>query len=357
MGPIVRTFLAAALALPALAGTAFAEDGWWDSDTRAVPFENVLADPLAYRDVTVILTLQFTEKRAAFNPYFTAFSPDRFDNFAAWHDAAELWDREQYKKPYGFFFVVRNSPAADALKDLSQRTRFSCKAVVRSVFRGEPWFEITEVKPHPEAVSAATVKAGFLGMQAFDKGDYPEALKQFSAAMATNPGEGPTASLWYRVASVHWKTQDLPKTKDALGKCLAVDPAYPPAVSLRESVDAAERRLLAISVPNIPGKAPPREPVAPAAEPLNRDGGTPPRTEPRVERKPEPKPEPKVEVRPERKMEPRPEPKVEPKPAPLPPSPPPPPVETKKPAPPKEEEPPPPPPEPTAPKKRPTPPK
>ncbi|MCK6480086.1 MAG: hypothetical protein L6R43_08025 [Planctomycetes bacterium] len=351
MSLVLRPFLAAALAVSALAGPARAEGGWWDSEPQQVPFEKVLADPGAYRDVGFILTLQFTEKRTLFNPYFTAFSPDSYVNFAAWPDGAELWDREQYVKPYAFFFLAKGDPFVPSLKDLPRRTRIRCRAVVRSIFRGEPWIEVRSVSLQPEAVSAETVKAGFLGMQAFDRGDLDEALKQFEAALATNPGAGPSASLWSRIAHVHWKRHDLPRAREALGKCLAENPAYPPAVSLKESMDAAEERLLAVPVPNLPGKAPPEKPVEPAARPLNEERPATPAAKPAPAPAAKPAPAPAPEAKPapapapEAKPAPAPAPEAKPAPAPDPVPPPAPPPEE-----PKKEEPP-------APKKRPSGPK
>lgn len=349
----LRTWIAAALLVPALAAPAAAEDGWWDTEPRVVPFERILEDPVAYLDVTVVITLQFDRRHSLFNPFYTAFTPDRYANFSAWPDTAELWDRDQFMKPFPYFFIPRAHPAAEALKETAPRTRLACKAMVRSVFRGDPWIEITAVSPQAEAVGPATVKAAFRGIEAYDRGDLGEAMARFHEALATNPGSGPSASLWRRIAHVHWKRQELAEAKAALAKCLAVNPADADGVALASTIEAAEKRLLAVPVPDMPGIAPPKKPVAPAGEPLNPKAPAAPKAEPVPAPQPAPKPEPKAAPAPAPKPEPAPAPKAEPKPAPAPAP------EVKKPVPPPapEEEPPPAPAPDDGPKKRPVPPR
>ncbi len=293
----VRAVLAAA-ALAALAPAARPEGGWWDSEPRHVPLEKLQADPVGWKDVPVILTLQFGQKYRSFNPFYTRFTPDQYLNFSAWSDGAELWDREQYRKVHPFFFVERNDGFARRLGETATRARFTCRAIVRDVFRGEPWIQVSEVRDEADAVGPEVVRAVLRGHQAFDKGDRDGAIAAYREALARHPGAGAEAAIHRHIARVLWSRQDLGKSKAEIVEALKLNPDDAGALDLQAAIEGAEKRLLAIPAPEGPALLP-KEAPPPAVEPLNPPPGAKPAVrspdpsgpQPEVQRPAPPKPE------------------------------------------------------------------
>jgi tetratricopeptide (TPR) repeat protein len=269
---------------PALAATVFAlalvagvtapsaaraQDGWWDSEPRTTTLEKLRADPSAFKDVPVRVTLLFHEKRGIFNPYYTPFLPDRYFNLSAWSDS-ELFSKEDFTKNlYAFFFVEKDSAFGRRLSEIAPRTRINCKAIVRSVFRGEPWIEISDVKEETGSVGPVSIRAVLRGDEAFDRGDHDGALLAYREALADRPGGVAEAGVHRRIGRVLWAKKDLDGAEAAVKKALALHPEDAAAITLRDTIVATRLQLSALrAVAEAPRPTPATSAPAPKAEPV-----------------------------------------------------------------------------------------
>lgn len=136
--------IAALVALGLSAAPAAASGGWWDDlyQDKTVALETILKNPESFRGLDVSFVIQFHKLGQIDNPYYTPFEKERYLNFSAWSDAAQLWDKKAYENDFAYLFMDRI--AAECQTILNSRTydRYVVTGRVVSVFRGQPWIEV-----------------------------------------------------------------------------------------------------------------------------------------------------------------------------------------------------------------------
>src|SRR5690606_5255038 len=84
----------------------------------ATTLANVRANPHAFKNVRVQMTVQFCSLGRVANPFFTRFEAALYANFYAWPDGEEIWQRERYDDLFGMFFMAKANEKTAALYDL-----------------------------------------------------------------------------------------------------------------------------------------------------------------------------------------------------------------------------------------------
>lgn len=168
-----------------------AYDSFWRNDLliRALTtvkehsLTNIRKKPDSYRGLSVDTEIQFHELRKSSNPFFTRFTDDNYACFSAWGGEQALWHKEEYQNEFLFLFVDRTSLCFRALLECSAYQRLHVKAVVRDIFRGIPYIEVTSIEMIDDSVTEATISHAAKAKKAADAGDTATALAEYERAM------------------------------------------------------------------------------------------------------------------------------------------------------------------------------
>lgn len=138
--------------------------------------------PQAFRGVWVRMTVQFASLGKISNPFFTQFEPSRFANFYTWADEQSIWKKDQYEDLFGLMFVDKQTKFAARLYDLKLFQRLEVVGVVRNVFQGKPWIEITEFSKLEHRVNTATLSHVYRAETHMKKRQWKRAISELSLA-------------------------------------------------------------------------------------------------------------------------------------------------------------------------------
>lgn len=135
LGLTLATFLllAALTAVPAAAG-------WWDDavEARDATLTELRDEPARWRDVPVLLDVRFGGVGERVNPYFTQFTPERWQPVRLLPPTGDVDGGAEL----GTAFVARGGRDDLRLARISPNRRVKVRAVVRDEVAGEPWIEI-----------------------------------------------------------------------------------------------------------------------------------------------------------------------------------------------------------------------
>jgi len=212
------------IALGALAGASFAQQPLPDKTTDSFSRNDLLFDALtkvvphsltavrnaaeSYRGLPVEMDLQFHETRKSTNPFFTRFTTESYLCFAAWGAEQALWHREEYENDFAFFFVDRYSQCFRTILEAKPYQRIRVSAVVRDVFRGRPYIEVTKLKITDDSVSEATIFHGAKAQKAMAAGETGAALASYEEALRAKLPSDARARMLADMANVHLVRND-----------------------------------------------------------------------------------------------------------------------------------------------------
>ncbi len=169
---------------------------------------SVRKNPESYRDLPVQMEIQFHELRHAKNPFFTRFSADGYLSFAAWGGEQSLWHREDYLNDHPLFFVDRGAPMRRTLLEAKIYDRIRVTAVVRDVFKGVPYLEVTKAEIVDSRLTEATIVAAARAEQAAQEGETASALSFYEQALRGKIPDESKAQLHLDIAQVHLMRAD-----------------------------------------------------------------------------------------------------------------------------------------------------
>jgi hypothetical protein len=131
-------------------------------------------------------TLQVESLPATWNPYVTRFGTEDYRAVTAWGDEQNLWDPEQYGSPAATVFVRRGSAADDALGQAGRYARFDAVGIVRQVFLGRPWIEVTALAPLKEQFGEGSMIHAARGVELMAAEHWVLAGQSFDRALASD---------------------------------------------------------------------------------------------------------------------------------------------------------------------------
>jgi tetratricopeptide (TPR) repeat protein len=185
---------------------------------------SVRTKPEAYRALPVQIEIQFHEPRKMGNPFFTRFTEDNYYCFAAWGVEQALWDREEYQKDFPFLFVDRKSVVCRTFVDAKIYDRLRVKAVVRDVFRGIPYVEVTEADVLDDSITEATILHGAKAKKLAKEGDTAGALAEFERAMRGSLADITKAQFHIDMAEVYFQRSERDNAISHLEKAKKLQP-------------------------------------------------------------------------------------------------------------------------------------
>jgi len=94
---------------------------------------------------------------AEWNAYFTRFVPHSHLRLEVWSDDQFPWRSQDFAAPAPYVFVPRGTPLEAAAAALAPYDRVVVEGVVRQVFAGEPWIELSAIEPADVSLTEATV--------------------------------------------------------------------------------------------------------------------------------------------------------------------------------------------------------
>ena len=104
----------------------------------------VRGTPDAFKNVAVHFTVQFNQLGKISNPFFTRFVPNDFVNFYGWPSEQPIWRKDVYDDVFGLLFLSKEHKQLTDLYKLKTYDRVDVTGVVRNVFQGAPWVEVTK---------------------------------------------------------------------------------------------------------------------------------------------------------------------------------------------------------------------
>jgi len=180
-----RVLLLGALAGALAVAPAASAGGWFKEmdETKLVPLGDVLRDPHAYVDVPVRLEVHFNAVGNSYNPYYTRFNEDMYANFSAWPVNARLWEKRDYQRSFALFFASRHGKVWKEISKTARVESLELTAVVREVFKGQPWIEVTGFEVRGDGITERQVRDVIAGDAFHLVGRFAEAARKYERAM------------------------------------------------------------------------------------------------------------------------------------------------------------------------------
>jgi hypothetical protein len=120
-------------------------------DRKAVrtDLDAVRAKPQAWLDTPIEFEARYHALGEIYQPFYTQFDAFSFANFSAWDVTKDLSTKDGFTDHCQTLYISRqmNSDALEKLGELAPYQRFRARAIVRSVFSGRAFVEVTDVKP------------------------------------------------------------------------------------------------------------------------------------------------------------------------------------------------------------------
>ena len=197
----LRALTACALALLLLATAASADDdGWWGGLAKGenVSLADVLADAGAWRGKTFTCTCIFHKMDKYYDPLRSGLNAQRYDNFALWPDGLSLWEIEDFKKTYPFFYLPKTHQQRNELMKLARFTRIQATMKIRGKIRGKPAFEVLSFRETGHRLGERAVKRVIEGDKYARMGHTNIAASRYRDVLATHPDLPPVYNLKIR---------------------------------------------------------------------------------------------------------------------------------------------------------------
>jgi hypothetical protein len=157
----------------------------------------------AYQGVWVRFPVQFVSIGTVKNPFFTRFVPSRYANFYAWGGEQPIWRKEEYETPFPLLFLPKTSSQLEELYKLKLYTRLDIIGVVRNVFSGEPWIEVSGFTPKSKRVTTSVLSHLYRGEQFMKKREWGKAISELSLAQGENIPEDMLFAMHRNLAICH----------------------------------------------------------------------------------------------------------------------------------------------------------
>ena len=147
-----RIVSALSLAMVALTGGIGGVPGTADAKDRP-PVNTTLsalrAQPDAWVNTPITFEARFHRLGEIFQPFYTPFDSFSFGNFAAWDMDAQLDQEGPFVDHCPTLYVDRQMKAKTmkCVAELKPYQRFRATGIVRSVFAGRPFIEVTSIEP------------------------------------------------------------------------------------------------------------------------------------------------------------------------------------------------------------------
>ena len=142
------------------------------------------ADPVAWRGVEAEFVMQFGSELESYHWWATRFNPSDYLGFSAWGDEQWLWEERAFNAPRTRLFVRRGTTAATVLAGTPLYRRFQVRAVVRTIFEGEPWIEILSATPLDRSLGQGSLLHATNAFVYLKDGQLDAARVQFDRAIA-----------------------------------------------------------------------------------------------------------------------------------------------------------------------------
>jgi hypothetical protein len=141
--------------------------------------------PQAFKNLAVRFEGHFRGIGALHNAFFTRFTRADFVNFEVWGITKKLWVKEDFDNPTPTFFVdKRNDQVIDLLSKLKRYQKIACTGIVRNVFRGKAWFEISKIEVLPSKLNTATLTRMVRARRLMERRRWKQAGNEFNMAFA-----------------------------------------------------------------------------------------------------------------------------------------------------------------------------
>ncbi len=282
---MTRTQSASSLALALLlaAGSLPAQQETDDfGRARATTLAAVRATPQAFKNVWIRFSGWFSGIGALHNPFFTRFTRTDYVNFALWGDTQKLWVEDEYKHPCTTLFVLKsNDKAVDLITSLGIYQRVTCTGIVRNVFRGEPWIEVTRIEVQPERLTTATLAHLARARRFMKKRQWAQAAMEVQLAQAA--GQTPFIEAWlnHYLAVCYMRVGKIERAKEHIAYACQLVPEELAFQDVREQLRVDPKSVVddKVSETRLPkAKRPMWEAYEEArreSKPAPQDGGTP----------------------------------------------------------------------------------
>ncbi|MGQ0614155.1 MAG: hypothetical protein ACT4PV_10505 [Planctomycetaceae bacterium] len=201
-----RVLLLGALACALSVAPTASAGGWFKEmdESKVVPLGDVLRNPHDFVDVPIRLEVYFNAPGRSFNPYYTRFSEDLYANFSAWPVNARLWEKRDFQRSYGLFFVLSEGKVWKKLAKTQRVASLELSVVVRDVFKGQPWIEVVGFETRGEGITEAQVRDVIAGDALFLAGRHGEAAKKYDRALSGDLPASTKAEITRKLADAHY---------------------------------------------------------------------------------------------------------------------------------------------------------
>ena len=152
----------------------------------ATTLSSIRRSPDAYKGVWVSFPIQFVSIGRISNAFFTQFTPNKYANFYGWASEQPIWRKEEYDNLFGLMFMSKTNDRLDELYGVKLYQQLQVTGVVRNVFQGEPWIEVTEFSKLAPKVNTGVLSHLYRGEQFMKKRQWTKALSELSLAPAAN---------------------------------------------------------------------------------------------------------------------------------------------------------------------------
>lgn len=144
----MKSVLSALLFLGLVAG-ATGDADCKDRPTAETTLSAVRAQPEAWLNTPIEFEARFHRFGELYQPFYTPFDSFSFANLSAWDVSQSVGSQEQFLDHCPTLYVDRRMKAKTMkrVSDLAPYQRFKAVGVVRQVFAGRPFIEITDLRP------------------------------------------------------------------------------------------------------------------------------------------------------------------------------------------------------------------
>lgn len=146
----------------------------------------VALQPLGFLGQELRFTIQVESQPADWNPFLTRFGTEDYRAVIAWGDEQSLWEQADYDNPAAFLFARRGGAVEPILLRAQRYDRFEAGGIVRQVFAGRPWIELTDLRPLDEHFTEGSMVHASRGVELMADEHWELAAQSFERALASN---------------------------------------------------------------------------------------------------------------------------------------------------------------------------
>ncbi|GDY12577.1 hypothetical protein LBMAG53_14550 [Planctomycetota bacterium] len=148
----------------------------------------VVAQPEAYAGGLIRFRCAWIGQGRLYDLYRSRYVPDKHVNVMVWDDRAPLWSAAARGKAIPTLYIDRDIPLARKISGFKKYELVEITGRVESVFHGEPWISLTEIRPiagigawNDAAIYHVEQGNALLAEQAYDLAD-----EHYAGALAEN---------------------------------------------------------------------------------------------------------------------------------------------------------------------------